>query len=126
MAITLDGIALDQELIWSDEFDWMSPQQGVTRTLGGRVILQQRTLYHGQPITLQGDNTTGFIVRSDLLLLNTLANQRKIMTLTLNDGSTYQVVFRYSEKSIEATPFEDFSDPGPDDLYRIVIRLMTV
>ena len=126
MSITLDSIILDQELIWSDEFDWMAPQQNVTRTLGGRVILQQRTLSHGQPITLQGDNTTGFIVRSDLLLLKALANQRQIMTLILNDGSTYQVVFRYSENAIEATPFDDFSDPGPDDLYRLIVRLMTV
>lgn len=125
MSITLGGITLPTELVWVDEFDWQSIEQNISRSLGGRVFVQQRTKINGQPILLAGYEQAEWIDRATLEQLTTLAAQGSAMTLLINSDS-YQVRFDYPANPIQATPVIDYSDPAADDFYTITIQLVTV
>lgn len=128
MSITLGGISLPEQLVFVDEFSHDPVAQYRERNLGGGLDIEETQLLSGQPITLQGGPNTAFTPRTLAQQIKTLAatpNQQH--TLTLNDGSTHQVVFRRGgQPAVEATPIYPFSDPEDDDPYWLVIRLLKV
>jgi len=125
MAAILDSIILPSELNWVDEHDWQPVQQNFTRSLGGRLFVQKRTVIKGRPITLASFTDPEWIDRAKLDKLISLAEKGQVMTLVLNAFS-YQVMFDYSASPIEASPIEDFVAQSPDNFYTIVIKLVTV
>jgi len=126
MAITLDSITLPDDLIWTDEHNWQSIEQSQSRSLGGRLFVQSRQLIKGRPITLTGYEDAAWIDRATLDALYVLAEQNITMTLTLNDASTYQVLFRYEEQAIEAAAVIDYNNPDVDDFYTLVVKMVIV
>ena len=126
MAITLDSISLPDDLIWTDEYDWQGVEQSQSRSLGGRLFVQSRTVTKGRPLTLTGYVDAAWVYRSILDALSALAGENITMTLTLNDGSTYQVLFRYQDQAIEAAAVIDYNDPDAADFYTLVVKLVIV
>lgn len=132
MSITLSvgavSVALDEDLYWSDEFDWSATEQAVDRGLTGAPILHLGTRQYGRPITLQPfDASSGWLTRADLAQLMSWANapgQR--MTLTLR-GETHTVVFRHHEGgAVDARPLVFYSDADATDYVLVTLRFMTV
>jgi len=125
MAATLDSITLPSELNWVDEHDWQPVQQNFTRSLGGRLFVQKRSVIKGRPITLASYTEPEWIDKATLDQLMSLAELGQVMTLLLNSVS-YQVMFDYSANPIEASPVKDFVTQSPESFYTIVIKLVTV
>ncbi len=124
---TLAGITLPDDLIWQDEFDWLPVEQGMTRTLGGKQVLQHRPLIKGRPITLVGGERFGWITRDSLSQLYNLAATVNDLTLLLNDGRSFSVQFRYNDTPIQAEPLQPSRIPELTDVYiRLKISLKTV
>jgi len=122
----LDGIELP-DLVWGDEFSWSKIEQSAEYSLAGSLIIETGEKLAGRPITLEGTETIGWITRSDLLVLQALAEDpERQMVLTLDDARTFDVVFRHQDRGIEARSVLAYSDPDPDDYYSIIIRLMEV
>lgn len=128
MAILLDSLALPDDLLWQDEFDWSPVLGNKGRTLQGRLTIQTTAApdASGRPITL--GNEHAWITRADLLTLQSWASEPdRRMALTLHDGSTRTVLFRHWDAPvIEATAVLDYADPDDATLYRLLaLKLVT-
>jgi hypothetical protein len=124
--VQLNTIILPENLIWIDEFDWQQTSESKEYSLSGSLLIDTGTKLKGRLITLQGEINAGWITRTDILSLQTLANTNATMTLTLNDLRTFQVRFDYNTKSVEVKPIADYSTPAVTDYYQIILRLYEV
>lgn len=123
----LDSIELDDQFEWSDEFDWDAVAQEQERSLTGALLVQEGVKLHGRPITLKANGgvwTPLSVVRQ----LEALRDQQlKVMPLVLPDGRVFSVIFnRASGPSLEVVPIFRTVRPGPDQIYDVIIRLVTV
>lgn len=132
MATTLtDGtttVILSSDLRWSDEHNWWPVEQSIKRSLSGALIVQAQSRVGGRPITLEAqDDSSAWHSRATIEQLRTWASTPgQILTLLLL-GTTYSVMFRHHDGAgIEASPIIDYSDPGPNDPYRLTLRLMQI
>ena len=60
----------------------------------------------GRPITISAGDDFGWMEKADMDTLMILVNAGLDMTLTLNDGRSFQVRFRYDETPVRSTPVE--------------------
>lgn len=123
----LGTLELDDQFEWIDEFTWDAVEQGQERTLTGALVVQEGLKLYGRPITLAANGgvwTPLSVVRQ----LEALRDQRGlVMPLTLPGGATHSVIFnRANGQALEAKPIERLVEPGPDELYEITLRLITV
>ncbi len=51
---TINGVILDDELEWTDEWDWTPMRQSVEYAVTGDFIAQQGLRKGGRPMTLTG------------------------------------------------------------------------
>lgn len=134
-AITLTGnsttLTLDQDLHWSDEFEWAAVEQSITRSLTGALIIHAAAKIKGRPITLEppADNAAWMPRATLTQLMAWEADPALTMTLNLR-GTPYTVAFRRIDGApIEARPVEFVADPLPGqfgDWYLVTLRLIEV
>ena len=97
-------VSLPGDLAWEDELNWQDVVAQVERSLAGTIVEQTSRMVGGRPITLVGDGEI-WLDKTTLEQLINLASQDEEMTLTLEDGRTFTVRFRYDEHPpIEAQP----------------------
>jgi len=127
MAITLDAIVLPDDLDWPDEFDWAPVAQTVTPTLTGALIVEENTVPEGRKITLASGETFAWAKRS---LVRQLKEKEAVlnmpMTLTLNDGRTFHVIWWRDPVGVEAKQVMRVADPDDSDFYEIILRFTVV
>ncbi len=125
--MVLDGIELDDQFEWTDEFDWDAVTQEQERSITGALLVQEGTKLHGRPITLKANGgvwTPLSVVRQ----LEALRDQRlKVMDLVLPDGREFTVIFnRAGGAPLKATQVFRTVNPAPDEIYDVEISLITV
>ena len=121
--ITLAGISLTSDLLWADEYDWTTISQQEDIMSDGSVVVQADAQQTGRPITLLGGDTFGYVAKSVVDSISTLANNPGLeMELILNDGSTHNVIF--TENRFTAEQACDNNNPSADFLYFISLFLM--
>jgi len=99
----LDGIEIDNDLAWIDEFEWSPRDEGANYSITGALIVEPSAVKQaGRPITLQGDEDRAWITRATLEALQATLDGVEPMTLTLWDARTFSVGWRYGETPIEA------------------------
>ena len=134
MAMMLDSIDLGElydlggeQLEWVDEFDWDAVAQEQERSLAGNLIVQEGVKVHGRPITLASNGAAWFLL-SLVRQLEVLRDEPgRVMPLVLPDGREFSVIFnRTAGAALEAKPLWRQVNPGPDALYELTIRLITV
>lgn len=126
--LTVGGttVALHEDLLWTDEFDWHAVEQSVQRSLTGALLVDYRVKTLGRPITLSGaDPRAAWLARSVVAQLYAWANAPgQIMTLVLR-GTTYTVMWRHEQPpAFTAVPVIDYADPNSADWYRATLKLM--
>ncbi|UDN24464.1 MULTISPECIES: hypothetical protein [Aeromonas] len=119
---TINGVILDDELEWTDEWDWTPMRQSVEYAVTGDFIAQQGLRKGGRPMTL-----TGRAKRSDLDALYLLLRTPEVMTLILF-GQPHRVLWRHEEVPIQALPDMNVSNSAdfPELGYTITLRLTEV
>lgn len=121
--ITLNLIDLPADLIWLDEYKWSGVAQQVDVMADGAVVVQADAQQTGRTITLAGGDNFGWIDKTTLEQLRTLAlSAGQEMTLTLHDGSSRNVVFTGERLSAEQVYEHSFPDGGHP--YVITLNLM--
>jgi len=134
MSFTLsDGtstLALDPDLIWTDEHAWQAPEQTAVRTLTGALIVQSAAKVKGRPITLEAGEGHAWMPYTDFAQLAAWAAvPGQVLTLTLR-GQTMSVGFRHHDApAIEARPLIDTaaSETLPSDAWMVAsLKLYTV
>lgn len=121
----LASVPLPDNIYWSDEFDWNPVGQVRTYTLTGALVVEETLMQAGRPITLEG----AWITRQSVQDLVTLQGAAATaMTLTLDDGRTFNVLFRREGDTppVEASPLFPGSPSAytPATLYTLTLRLM--
>jgi hypothetical protein len=133
--ITLGGVTLPGDLLWSDEFTAWKVGQNIKTSLTGARIVQESAVQAGRPITLESLREGNQFVGITLDVLRALQALEEVpgATYTLvvpahNSGTrSFTVAFnRESGQAIEATPIR-FAAPAIDaDYFAVTLRLMTV
>jgi len=130
--MTFDGITLDHDLQWEDEFKFTYGTGTAERALDGSIVIQQRTITGGRPITLVGTESSGWLSRATLVSLVALTQDiSRDFTLTIGEGAderTFTVRFRHEDQPVlDFTPITLVPDAPPDDFwYYGTIKLRTV
>lgn len=124
--ITLNGIALSDELLWSDEFEEKGIAQTIKTTLSGGVVVYSAKS-NSRNITLESLSDQGWMIRDDVLQLQLIASQTNgVFTLSLR-GVDYSVMFRHNEApAFKATPVLHVASPSGGTYYTVSIKLLTV
>jgi hypothetical protein len=133
MAISLSTVTLPGDLQWIDEFTWTPVSQQVEVTFNGALVIEESAQQAGRPITLQGrqDGDTLFaVVERDVvedLQALAAAPLSSPLTLTLEDGRSFQVRFNYAAGNpVEAAPYRHVTPPASTDWYALTLRLLQV
>lgn len=138
MTATLAGIALPDDIQWTDEFTAWRVGQVIRPTLTGALIVQEAALQAGRPITLQGfdDGGSRYVAPITLAQLNALRALEEIagaapMTLVLLGAGettrTFNVLFRRTDgPAIEARPIKYQIPAEAGDWFLATIRLIQV
>lgn len=128
MTMTLDTVTLPLGLLWADEYNWHAVGQKSAYTLTGALVVESAGKQAGRHITLAGGEDYGWVQRATLDALYALAAiPGKVMTLTLPDARTYQVMFRHhDEGAISAEALLQKCIQAADDYYVVTIYLMAV
>ena len=120
----IDTTQLPETLYWENEQAWKPWAASHQRAVNGALDIQIAALSYGRPITLAG----GVITRAELatlrILLETAPDTSRV--LTLNDGTTHDVVIDLTAGGVEAEQFFQNKNPGADEPYRLKIHLITV
>ena len=115
------------QMEWVDEFDWDPVEQVQERSLNGALIIQEGVKLYGRPITLSSNGGAWFTLAT-VRQLEALRDQPgKVMLLTLPTGERHHVTWnRAAGAPVQATPLFRAVAPGPDWLYELTLRLITV
>jgi len=130
VSITLsDGInvvELPEDLNWTDR-NWSPVAQAFTRSVTGKVIIQEAQSQQGRPITLEPPVGGGWMLATaepQITLWHNTPGQK--LTLGFH-GETHTVQFRHHDgQAYSSTPVRFEINPGPD--YRVIptFRFITV
>ena len=125
--LTLNGIALDPSLIWSDRDAFSPVAQSTTRTIGGRMVVEPSGISKGRPITFVSERNQGWVDYATVLSLKGLAQVAGGTYALVVGSETFTVMFRHEEApAFEATPLIKRLNPDPEDWFLVTIKLMTV
>lgn len=138
--ITLDGLELPGDLVFSDEYDWCEVDRKSEYSLTGSLIVNEEVKLAGRPITLEAreEKTYYRAAKNDQGGLGNIWISRQIvddlidkantpeleMTLVLPDERSFTVMFR--EEGVTAKPLYHVSPHDDADPYYVVIKLITV
>ncbi len=128
MSLSLGGIALPDDLKWTDEFTWSPVVRSQRYGLTGALIIQEAVRQSGRPITLAAKREAlGYIwvARSTIEALSVLVRTPLWSgTLTLADSRTFTVAFR--DDGLIAEPVEHITPHDSADPYTFTLKLQTV
>lgn len=119
-------ITLNDSMTWPDEYLWHAVEQKKTYGLTGACLVESALKLSGRPITLTGDDTSGWLARSvvdALEVAKRIAGQQ--FTLAYR-GVSHAVMFDHETGAMDARPVIDFSDPGSSDFYVVTLRFIKV
>ena len=123
---TLGDVQIPRALVWVDEFNYSAVARAVEPSITGSLIVDIATLSAGQPITLQGVDTHGWVRRTGLLPLYALVQQPlEEIPLTLADGRTFFVMFA-PDSPINAEAISRAELPTSNLPYVVTVRLIVV
>ncbi|EXI72697.1 MAG: hypothetical protein AW07_03142 [Candidatus Accumulibacter sp. SK-11] len=123
---SLSGISLDADMIWVDEFNWPTVIRTTEYALTGALIVDSGLRLAGRPITLQGDQSGGWITRATVDALRVKASELPgEFVLSLADGRSFNVIFA-PEDPIKAEPIFPIRDPDAAFWYVATIKLIEV
>ena len=121
------SVALPEQLEWTDEFGWQAVVQSTAYSLDGALVVETAAKQAGRPITLAGAEDRGWLDRANVELLRAAAARPGlVMALALDDGRTFDVMFRHDEGAIDARLVVYLAPIEITDPYVVTVRLMEV
>lgn len=119
----LDAITLPDNYFWDDEKTFKPFATSKQRAVNGALTIEAVPLLYGRPITISGM----WISRDDLAALEALEAQPLIKRqLTMDDASTFTVLFDLEAGGIQAAPLYSVKNPNGETTYTLTLHLITV
>lgn len=127
MTITLNSIALSEDLIWSNEFDYEDITQTIERTVGGSLIISNFAKNEGREIVLEavnnGNTFTGYFTRLQVKNFKVLEKEATTVVFEYN-GQVFSVIVKSG--GVAVTPLMPRPDHEDTDYYTGTLTLLTV
>lgn len=126
-SIVLGGLSLNPSLQWVDRIRYADIAQEQLRTLGGSLVINSARLYKGRQVTLEAQEETGWLTKSMVSSLLTLADGlASIYTLDFH-GEVVSVVFDHvSAPVVDMRPLLYKEPQANTDYFIGTIKLITV
>lgn len=124
--LTLNTTTLDlpDSMVWVDEFSWNPVQRSSEYSVGGALLVDTGIKLAGRPITLQADESAGWIRRSTALTLQQWS-WLVAPAMVLNFRSTnFNVTWAPVALPFEANQVVDYPDPLATDFMYATLRLI--
>lgn len=127
MALTLNGVVLNEGMVWEERYDPQSVKQQAVPTIGGGRVLFTSPSHGGMNITLSGGQDQGWLTKDVVDALFALSEaQGAIYPLNLH-GVVHNVVFRHHEPpALKMSPLIPRGAPVEGDYFVGTIKLMTL
>jgi len=122
----LDGVELNPDTLWIDEYDHTPLAQNMGRSLSGALIIETAHKIAGRPITLAGDQNSGWATKAQVDALYAKLPVTDKLTLIMPNGQGFRVVFNHAASPIESKPIEHWRIMQDGDFYSLRLNLMTV
>lgn len=122
-------ITLPDNMDWTDEFSWSPVQQATQYALSGALLIDEDTRLAGRPITLAPAPGMGSIPKAALdQLYAWAAVSGQQLTLTLNDGRSFNVRFSLAGVAVDAKPIRGWRVPAgtENDRWKTTLRFIEV
>lgn len=105
MTITLGGVTLPDDLLWTERHQYAPVAMESRRTIGGRLRYSTAPLSGGRPITLVSQTGRGWLTLAQVQALAALAaDPDTVLTLTVG-AESYSVKWRWDEPpALDVTP----------------------
>lgn len=126
-SLNLGGVELNPSMLWLDRHDSQNVAQSTVRTLGGGLVVFSQSLSLGEDITLQANQDSGWLTKSQVDSLITLARTAgAVYTLTV-DGDAYDVIFKHDDPpAVNFRPLIPRLNMASTDYMVGTIKLLTV
>jgi hypothetical protein len=125
--ISLGGIELNENMVWTERFAFQNIAQTLKRTLGGNPVVFSSKLQLGTPITLEATVDYGWLEKSVVDQLLVLASTPGSVYPLVFGADTFNVGFRHHEPpAIQMNPFTPRVTHSDSDLFFGYIRLITL
>jgi hypothetical protein len=123
--ITLDGLQLPIDLVWTDKAKYQPVAMNTQYTLGGSVVVFSQALLNGRHITLEAKADMGWIYQDVAEALIAKASvPDAVYSLTIGSES-FNVMFRHTEPpAVDLEPLVDGYQPSP--YYKGVLKFFTI
>jgi len=125
--ISLNGVELDNDLIWEGEFNSQVISQNIQRTIAGTLILQALPQEKGRIINLTatetGSNFSGSFTRTQIQAFKVLEKLGSVVTFIYEDQTMNVVV---QAGGVQVTPLISRPNQKSSDLYTGTITLIEV
>ena len=112
--VTLGGVALGYDIIWTDRHQSDGVYQSITPTAGGgqRITVQAKTV--GHPVTLEATDQQGWIASTLVPILKEMASQPDVVyDFDFHGLEAFQVMFRhYEPPALALRPLVDGAEYG--------------
>lgn len=120
-------IELPDSLEWVDQYNYSKVRQDLQYTIGGNVVISENSVDVGRPITL----VSGGNVWVTKLIFDQLKNTSDIVdvsyTLTVADGTSYNVMFdRTKGPCVEGKPILRQNVPDNTSYFTLTLRFLEV
>lgn len=127
MATTVAGIALNENIVWTNRNQYSEIVQAHQRTVGGAFIVWEKQLSKGRTITLVAMQDQGWLTQAQVDSLQSIANTPgSEFDITIGDFTARAVFDHSSGPAFTAVPFVYTNDTGVEMYYTGTIKLVTV
>ena len=125
--ITLNGVTLNDSLIWTDEYDNQTVSQNIQRTVLGNLVVQNMPISKGNIITLQaqssGDNIIGSFTRTQVEAFKALEQAGTVVEFVYDSYVTNVIV---QAGGVKVSSIFARSGRSSSDIFTGVLTLITV
>jgi len=125
--ISLDGVTLDNDLLWVNEFDTPVISQNILRTILGNTVIQSMPLIKGRYISLVASNTggtySGSFTREQIIAFRELEKNTNSVVLVY-ETETFNVIV--PSGGIQVTPLIPRPNQENKDLYTGTLTLIEI
>ena len=127
MSITFNGVPLDDNLIWTDRYDFTPVTQTTNRTLAGNLIVFSHTLIAGQPITLEATDSAGWFTGSMVNSLKSFADVPGASYVLDFHGEVMNVIFNHEiDPVVSFIGLRPIEPQGLTDPFSGILNLLTI
>lgn len=123
----IDGITINSQLRWSDEYTATPYVSNIDYSTNGKAHIKNNVKNSGVPMTLESGGNSVITLSELNQLKSHVALMKDSFNITLDDGTTHLVQWDYSQAPVSGSQVfrDDFEKLNDDLMNNIILRFIT-